>query len=148
EHVQVRGTDTRFTPYDRSTGASRSTTLAGLAVQRAAKELRRRVLDIASDIWGVPADVLELRDGCVQHETDTLAYPDLMERYFGMAGGELIAHGEVRPEAGRGTFAAGPVFWEVGVAAAEVRVDPDTGTVKVQRVFTVADVGKAINPLL
>jgi CO/xanthine dehydrogenase Mo-binding subunit len=71
-----------------------------------------------------------------------------MTRYFGMAGGELIAHGEVRPEAGRGTFAAGPVFWEVGVAAAEVHVDPDTGVVRVHRVFTVADVGRAINPLL
>ena len=32
--VVVRGTDTRYTPYDRSTGASRSTTVAGLAVQR------------------------------------------------------------------------------------------------------------------
>ena len=35
--ITVRGADTRFTPYDRSTGASRSTTLAGLAVQRAAR---------------------------------------------------------------------------------------------------------------
>ena len=40
ERVTVRGTDTRFTPYDRSTGASRSTTLAGLAVQRAAADVR------------------------------------------------------------------------------------------------------------
>src|SRR5262249_19312051 len=31
ERVTVRGADTQFTPYDRSTGASRSTTLAGLA---------------------------------------------------------------------------------------------------------------------
>jgi CO/xanthine dehydrogenase Mo-binding subunit len=54
----------------------------------------------------------------------------------------------VRPADGQGTFAAGPVFWEVGVAAAEVRIDPDTGVVSVQRVATVADVGKAINPLL
>src|SRR5207302_5514085 len=109
---------------------------------------RRRVLDIAADVWGVPSDVLELRDGGVMYENDILTFPDLMQRYFGMAGGELIAHGEVRPEAGRGTFAAGPVFWEVGVAAAEVRVDPDTGVLHVQRLVTIADVGRAINPLL
>ena len=42
------GTDTRFTPYDRSTGASRSTTLAGLAVQRAARRCARDLLDIAA----------------------------------------------------------------------------------------------------
>ncbi len=29
EQVTVRGADTRFSPYDRSTGASRSTTIAG-----------------------------------------------------------------------------------------------------------------------
>ncbi|HEY2268576.1 MAG TPA: xanthine dehydrogenase family protein, partial [Streptosporangiaceae bacterium] len=39
DQVVMRGTDTRFTPYDRSTGASRSTTVAGLAVQRAAQEV-------------------------------------------------------------------------------------------------------------
>ena len=32
EKVRVLGGDTRVTPYDRSTGASRSTTMAGLAV--------------------------------------------------------------------------------------------------------------------
>ena len=36
ELVRVHGADTRFTPYDRSTGASRSTTIAGLAVLSAA----------------------------------------------------------------------------------------------------------------
>ena len=47
-----RGADTRFTPYDRSTGASRSTTLAGLAVQRAAADLRERLLETAAAAWG------------------------------------------------------------------------------------------------
>jgi CO/xanthine dehydrogenase Mo-binding subunit len=148
EDVQVRGTDTRFTPHDRSTGASRSTTLAGLAVQRAAQQLRERVLDIAAAVWGVPAEVLDIGAGGVSYEGDVLTYPDLMQRHFGMSGGELIGQGEVRPSDGRGTFAAGPVFWEVGVAAAEVRIDPDTGVVSVSRVATVAEVGKAINPLL
>src|SRR5207244_8781711 len=43
ERVTVRGTDTRFTPYDRSTGASRSTTLAGLAVPGAAADIRAQL---------------------------------------------------------------------------------------------------------
>ena len=47
ERVTVRGTDTRFTPYDRSTGASRSTTVAGLAVKRAAEQVRQRLVEIA-----------------------------------------------------------------------------------------------------
>ncbi len=51
ERVRCIGTDTRFTPYDRSTGASRSTTLAGLAVQRAAQQVRDDLLDIAAQVW-------------------------------------------------------------------------------------------------
>ena len=47
EQVTVRGADTRFSPYDRSTGASRSTTIAGLAVQRAAADIRAQLEAIA-----------------------------------------------------------------------------------------------------
>src|SRR6266542_2902800 len=47
ELVTVHGADTRFTPYDRSTGASRSTTIAGLAVQRAAQQVREQLEQIA-----------------------------------------------------------------------------------------------------
>ena len=47
-----------------------------------------------------------------------------------------------------GSYAEGPVFWEVCVAGAEVELDPELGRVKVTRTSTVADVGKAINPQL
>ena len=40
------------------------------------------------------------------------------------------------------------MFWEVCVGAAEVEIDPETGVVTVLRTATVADVGRAINPLL
>src|SRR5260221_12830220 len=39
DRVLGRGTDTRDTPYDRSTGASRATTVAGKAGQRGAQEV-------------------------------------------------------------------------------------------------------------
>jgi CO/xanthine dehydrogenase Mo-binding subunit len=51
----------------------------------------------------------------------------------------------VHPE-GSGSYAEGPVFWEICVGAAEVRIDPDTGVVRVERTATCADVGRAINP--
>src|SRR5207244_313483 len=85
--VTVRGADTRFTPYDRSTGASRSTTVAGLAVQRAAADIRAQLERIAG--------------------TDEIApgqFTELMRRHFGFAGGELIGKGEVAPT-GTGSYA-------------------------------------------
>jgi CO/xanthine dehydrogenase Mo-binding subunit len=130
DRVTVRGADTRFTPYDRSTGASRSTTIAGLAVQRAAADIRQQLERIAGT-----ADV------------DPDDYLALMRKHFGFAGGELIGRGEVAP-LGTGSYAEGPVFWEVCVGAAEVEVDPETGFVRVRRTATCADVGRAINPQL
>jgi CO/xanthine dehydrogenase Mo-binding subunit len=130
ERVTVRGADTRFTPYDRSTGASRSTTLAGLAVQRAARQVREQLVEIAGT-----------------DDLDPDLYPQLLQRRFGLAGGELIGRGEVAPQ-GTGSYAEGPVFWEVCVGAAEVELDPDTGRVRVRKTATVADVGRAINPQL
>jgi CO/xanthine dehydrogenase Mo-binding subunit len=130
EQVTVRGADTRFTPYDRSTGASRSTTLAGLAVQRAAADIRTQVERIAGSSEIEPGRLTEL-----------------MRSHFGFAGGELIGRGDVAPT-GTGSYAEGPVFWEVCVGAAEVEVDPETGFVRVRRTATAADVGRAINPQL
>src|SRR5439155_1225777 len=72
---------------------------------------------------------------------------ELMRRQFGFAGGELIGDGEVAPT-GSGSYAEGPVFWEVCVGAAEVHVDPETGLIRVLRTATAADVGRAINPQL
>ncbi|MFN8593033.1 MAG: xanthine dehydrogenase family protein molybdopterin-binding subunit [Thermomicrobiales bacterium] len=146
DQVRVLGGDTRVTPYDRSTGASRSTTLAGLAVQRAADDLRQQLLSIASRVFMLPEAALSVRAGAIWHESEAVPYPDLIKAHFGMVGGELIGHGEVRPEHGSGSYAEGPVFWEVCIGGAEVTVDPDTGRVTIQKAVSVADVGTAINP--
>jgi CO/xanthine dehydrogenase Mo-binding subunit len=148
ERVTVQGADTRFTPYDRSTGASRSTTLAGLAVQRAAADLRERLLETAAEAWGVERTELAIANGIVSCAGSAASYADLITERSGFAGGELVGEGEVRPEQGSGSYAEGPIFWEVCAAAAEVSVDPDTGRVSVEKMATIADVGKAINPML
>ena len=78
----------------------------------------------------------------------TMTHAELVRARFGFDGGEILGHGRVQPEGGSGSYAEGPVFWEVCVAGAEVEVDLETGVVTVLRTSTVADVGKAINPQL
>ncbi len=147
--VDVHGADTRFTPYDRSTGASRSTTLAGKAVQNAAANVAARLRETAGEVWDMPAEMIQLRDGLAVFGTEAMDLPAVIARRFGFPGGEIIEGGEVRPMGGdTGSYAEGPAFWEVCVAGAEIEVDPETGVIEVLRIATVADVGKAINPQL
>lgn len=148
ERIKVLGGDTQVTPYDRSTGASRSTTLAGMAVLRAAREVRQQLMTIASGVFGLPEEAIDLRAGAAWHEGEEQSYPALVKAHFGMVGGELIGRGEVRPEHGSGSYAEGPVFWEVCIGGAEVEVDPDTGKVHLRNAISVADVGRALNPKL
>jgi CO/xanthine dehydrogenase Mo-binding subunit len=147
--VVVRGTDTRYTPYDRSTGASRSTTVAGLAVQRAAQSVLDALLETAAAKLEAPAPLLRAAEGRIEDEGGrSMTHAELVRARFGFDGGELVGHGRVQPEGGSGSYAEGPVFWEVCVAGAEVEVDLETGVVTVLRTSTIADVGKAINPQL
>jgi CO/xanthine dehydrogenase Mo-binding subunit len=147
--VVMRGTDTRYTPYDRSTGASRSTTVAGLAVQRAAQDVLNSLLETAAAKLEAPPQLLEPVEGAIRDPGGrTMTHAELVRARFGFDGGELLGHGRVQPEGGTGSYAEGPVFWEVCVAGAEIEVDLDTGVVTVLRTSTVADVGQAINPQL
>jgi CO/xanthine dehydrogenase Mo-binding subunit len=92
---------------------------------------------------------VDLADGRAVLSGEEISYPDLIAKRFGFRGGEIVEGGEVRPTGGdTGSYAEGPHFWEVCVAAAEVKVDPATGVIDVLRTATVADVGKAINPQL
>jgi CO/xanthine dehydrogenase Mo-binding subunit len=135
-----------MSPYDQATSSSRSTTLVGLALQVAAQDIRQQLLNIAAAQLHLPIDRLVLRQGGVEGPEIRLPYADLLQEHFGMPGGELIGRGVYRGERGAPLGGVAP-FWEVSLAAAEVSVDEETGHVHLHRYVSIADVGKAINPL-
>lgn len=146
--IRVPDADTQVTPYDRSTGASRSTTLAGGAVHLAALDLREQIITIAAEKWSVSKADIELRDGRAWIGTKSATFSELLFYHFGFSGGELFGRGIVRPEQGKSTYAAGPVFWEICVGGVELEVDEDTGQIRLRKIVSVADVGTAVNPAL
>lgn len=139
--IHVEGADTKVTPYDSSTGSSRSTTLMGTAIQRAARDLRNQLLKIGSEALRVKPGQIQLLDGAMIAGEMRLTFREALQRRFG-GGGELIGNGDVGPEI-TGSL---PVFWEIGMGSAEVAVDEETGQVTLNRYVSVADVGKAIHP--
>jgi CO/xanthine dehydrogenase Mo-binding subunit len=144
ERVTMRRTETLTTPFDRSTGASRSTTVMGSAVKAAAEDLRKQLLDAAAEIFNTNTSMVTLNNGEVCSGEKRLGYSKVVSGHFGMPGGELIGRGSMRPGGGLGkTF---PLFWETGMGGAEIAVDIDTGEICLEKYVTVADVGRAINP--
>ena len=146
ERVGIVASDTGVVPYDRSTGSSRSTTLMGLAVQGAALEVKEQLLEFAARHFESPVEELTAEDGRVHRGGESIAYGELIEEEFGSYSGELLGRGYVTPRRNQGRLAQAPVFWEVGIAAARVEVDLDTGSITIPHYVSVADVGRAINP--
>ena len=145
EMVRVQRTDTAMTPFERSTGASRSTTLQGRALINACADARDRVRRMAADAFKTSPDAVVDARGGVNVAGRRLAYGDVLRAYFGMEDCEAVGIGHVRRA---GDLEKLPVFWEASVVGVKVRVDAETGRVALERLVTVADVGLAINPAL
>jgi len=144
EQFRVAGADTKVTPYDSSTGSSRSTTLMGTAVQKAARDLKQQFVKIGAQTMGVKAGQIRVVDGALVCGEARMTFQEAFERRFGKgSGGEMIGRGEAGPEITDNRL---PVFWEVGMGTSEVEIDHETGEVKVKKFISVADVGKAIHP--
>jgi len=142
EAIYIGGADTQVTPYDSSTGSSRSTTLMGTAVLRAARDLKRQLLKIGAEAFRVRPSQVQLVAGAMIFGEMKLTFREAIARRFGAQAGELIGRGDVGYEI-TGTL---PVFWEIGMGCAELVVDQETGEIRVPRYISVADVGKAIHP--
>jgi len=138
--------DTHITPYDQATSGSRSTVVMGEAVQAAARDVRQQLLAAAGRLWEVPPEALQVRDGMIVGPARAASFAEVLTAHFGMPGGELVGVGTNTRVPRTTPVGAGTPFWEVGLGAAEVAVDPETGAVTVVRYISGADVGRALNP--
>lgn len=144
--VQIVQSDTGSTPYERTTGASRTTVLVGLAVQRACQDAISKLEEMAAETFDVSSSEVKTADGIVVAPgTGEWPYADVLQGWFGARSGEVTGVGLVRAS---GELSMLPPFWEVGVSGVAVSVDADTGKVTVDHLVTVGDVGFAINPTL
>lgn len=145
ERVRVIQSDTAVTPYERTTGASRTTTLTGLAIQRACRDALAKLEEIGAEVLECDLEEIKTAEGVVKGPDRQLEYDEAIQAWFGGRQGEIVGLGVVRRA---GELEELPPFWEIGMVGVEVSVDPDTGRVKVEHLVTVGDVGYAINPAL
>jgi CO/xanthine dehydrogenase Mo-binding subunit len=148
DQIGVAQLDTDVTPYDISTSASSSMVVMGTAVQRAAQDAKKQLLQCAAKVLKQKITNLTLKDGAVHAKNgQTLSYSKVIVDFFGSKAGEVIGKGLYKDKRStKAILGSTTTFWEVGWGAVEVEVDPETGVIRLLNYVSAADAGKAINP--
>ena len=145
EKVRLIGSDTAVTLFERSTGASRTTTLMGRAVLEACREAIAQIKVMAEEVFGVPAEQLVEERGGLRHGGTRMTWAEILEQYFKMEGCSIIGRAYLRKA---GDLTLVPVFWEIGVVGVEIALDEETGKISLDSLVTIGDVGLAIHPAM
>src|SRR5579864_1513248 len=145
EKVRLVGSDTAVTLFERSTGASRTTTLMGRAVLEACREAIAQCKVMAAEFLGVPTDELMEERGGIRCGDTRLTWAEILERYFQMEGCSILGRAYLRQA---GDLKLIPAFWEIGVVGLDIAIDEDTGKISVDSLVTIGDVGLAIHPAM
>ena len=148
--------DTDAAPWDQGSSGSQTTFNGGRAVIEAAKDVREQLLEAAERELEVSREDLELADGAVRVKgspTTAVTIADIVgsgRQYIGRGAGEM----PVLPEAKTARLApacVGRLGYESFLApqtithAVHVKVDRETGVVRVLRVAAVHDSGMILN---
>ena len=154
ERVDVVNSDTAIKPWDVGAHASRTTFVAGNAARLAAEKVRAELLAIAAAELDAPAERLTIRDGWVSVREEPgrrLPYDRVVRAgHLRPQGRPLVAEAFYDPPTAmldkdlRGNVSATYGF---AAQAAVVDVDEATGTVRVVKLASAHDVGRALNPL-
>jgi len=142
QKVRLVGPDTAIAPFERSTGASRTTTLMGRAVLEACREAIAQLKNMAVEVWG--GEFAEESGGLRQGDR-RWSWGEVIEGYFHHKDTSIVGRAHLRQT---GDLKLLPPFWEIGAAGVEIAVDRETGKIGLERLVTVGDVGLAINPAM
>ena len=129
------------------TGGSRSATLGGSAVLRAAEKIVDHARPVAAHLLEAAADDLEFVDGSFRIAGTDRSVPLVEVARAAYLPARLPAGVEPGLEAGAGYVAKVENFPN-GCHVCEVEIDPDTGETRIVDYCVVDDVGTVLNPLL
>jgi aerobic carbon-monoxide dehydrogenase large subunit len=148
DQIVIRHGDTNVAPPGIGTFGSRSTVLGGTALIQAADQVIAKAKRIAAGLMEASPDDVELQAG-------TFRVAGVGEKAVTWAQVAAVAYGRGRLPPGEtlgldasAYFSAPSQTYGFGAAVAAVRIDPDTGQVHIEGLWTVDDCGTVLNPLL
>jgi carbon-monoxide dehydrogenase large subunit/6-hydroxypseudooxynicotine dehydrogenase subunit gamma len=135
--------------YGMGAFASRVTVMTGEATRIAAAKVRHKALATASALLQLPPDALDVVDGKVVRKGAAVGPSMTLGEIARALAPTSRTRGEREPGlSAEGWFYTDHMNYPYGVHIAVVRVDRDTGAVRVERYLVAYDVGRAVNPML
>ena len=143
DKVMIVNSDTEGSPFATGTGGSKMTYTTGVAVVKAAEEAKQQILAIAAEEFEAAVEDLEIVDGEVRVKgmpTRSIPLGEVANQgmKFGGDYATVFSHGRAVVTDQSPGFCGQLV---------EAEVDQETGEVKILRLVTAQDVGRAINPM-
>ena len=136
--------DTDVTPFDTGSYASRQSFIAGQAIKKAALEVKKKVLDIASDKSGLDIDMIDLKNSNIISKSSKRVLYSLedicLEAYYNKEKYAPITS-DLTVKVRNNAVAYGATF-------VEVQVDTRTGKIKVLDLYNIHDSGTILNKKL
>jgi 4-hydroxybenzoyl-CoA reductase subunit alpha len=152
DKIFVLAADTLLTPVDMGSYSSRVTFMAGNAAKDAAEKLRKEILESVAANKNIPIGELEMANEKIfsNDKKVDLNWIEAIDILTANRGAVSISGKYISPKLGgdfKGAGAGLSPSYSFGASVVEVKVDLETGQVKIVKVWGAHDCGKAINPL-
>lgn len=145
DRVSYAPVNTDTTPFDQGTNASSAIVVMGQALEIAARDCQRQIMEFAAEQLQTPVEELTLDDWTIRAGEDAHPLPPMIMGYYGGTGFEFAGQGFFKPTTDHNAPLEAPcVSWEIGWGAAEVDVDEETGRVTLVKLVVSGDAGRAI----
>ncbi|MCO6386427.1 xanthine dehydrogenase molybdopterin binding subunit [Aliihoeflea sp. 40Bstr573] len=150
-NVKITATTTGKVPNTSATAASSGTDLNGMAAQDAARQIKDRLCDFASDKYGLPKDQIVFLPNRVRIGNQEIPFADLVKQAY-MARIQLSAAGFYKTpkihwdrDKGEGR----PFYYfAYGASCSEVSIDTLTGEYVVERTDILHETGRSLNRII
>lgn len=151
DRIRISATSTEKVPNTMATAASSGTDLNAAAAQIAARKIKQRLVDFASEHFKVPADQIHFLPNRLQIGNQEMPFSEVVELAY-LNRVPLSATGHYKAPLGdynSAKLTGQPHrYYVYGAAVSEVLIDVLTGENRVTRVDILHDVGKSLNPAI
>lgn len=152
DNIIVVAADTTLTPIDLGSYSSRVTFMAGNAAKMAAEHLRDKILDAVAELHQTQRAEINIQNERIFSNDGMLdiSWVEAIENATRKVGALNTSGYYNSPKLGgdfKGAGAGLSPSYSFGAVIAEVKVDSDSGQIKVVNIWGAHDAGKALNPL-